>query len=334
MLYDDVLGSYKISIITKYCNHCKHTYYPGYFENWKEKERQYYAGWSSYGIFVSTICSAFSIDLLHRLVCMKQKCHNTFIGKAASYNLHHSYKDSDEVLDKRRLSEGYYKYTFISFKERYNLPLDIHDGIDSSLKNQFASMYDVFQKKYGSHACNIPGCEDCLVIDGNMKAHRKLCKSHGCQEDPGYKSQFCKDHIDVNSRDIVNGAQQLKDGEFHIEKIVKKVTRGKRHLYEISWKGYEEHTFEPRENIPRILVELFERYGDSTISTTIQKRCIVDGIEYINVHANGDIFTFNFHLWFWIQMHTLQSRLKIMKTHHVTPSKENHDSIIALVAFW
>ena len=173
MLYDDVLGSYKIAIITKYCTHCKYTYYPGYFESWINKERHYYPDWSTYGIFVSTNYSAFSIDLLDRLICMKQKCHTTFIGKAAAYNLQHMYHSSDEVLDKRRLTEGYFKYTFILFKERYNLPLDIINGIDASLKEQFSTLYDMFQNKYGNHICDTPGCEDCLVIDGNMKAHRK-----------------------------------------------------------------------------------------------------------------------------------------------------------------
>ena len=53
------------------------------------------------------------------------------------------YHSSDEVLDKRRLTEGYFKYTFILFKERYNLPLDIINGIDASLKEQFSTLYDV-----------------------------------------------------------------------------------------------------------------------------------------------------------------------------------------------
>ena len=89
----------------------------------------------------------------------------------------------------------------------------------------------------------------------------------------------------------MGGVQELKDGEYHIDKILKKVTRKKRHLYEVAWKGYEQHTLEPRENIPRILVELFERYGDSTLPTVIQEKCIVDGVKYINVYVNGDVIT-------------------------------------------
>ena len=79
MLYDEVLGSVKITIISKYCSDCKHIYYPGYFENFSDHLRQYYDGWESYGIFVSTIYSSFSIDLLDRLICLKQKCHTTFM---------------------------------------------------------------------------------------------------------------------------------------------------------------------------------------------------------------------------------------------------------------
>ena len=36
-LYDDVLGSSIITLLTKCCNSCKLTYYPGFFESFKEK---------------------------------------------------------------------------------------------------------------------------------------------------------------------------------------------------------------------------------------------------------------------------------------------------------
>lgn len=44
--------------ISKYCSNCRHMYYPGYFESFLEKIRQYYEGWESYRIFLSTIYSS------------------------------------------------------------------------------------------------------------------------------------------------------------------------------------------------------------------------------------------------------------------------------------
>ena len=48
---------------------------------------------------------------------------------------------------------------------------------------------------------------------------------------------------------------------------------------------------EPRENIPRILVELFERYGDSNMSTEIKDYLEIQGIKYVNVFVKGDVFS-------------------------------------------
>ena len=73
ILYDDVLGSSNITVLSKYCSSCKLTYYPGYFESFKEKKKIYYTEWTAYGVFISTYCSAFSIDLLDQLICMKQR---------------------------------------------------------------------------------------------------------------------------------------------------------------------------------------------------------------------------------------------------------------------
>ena len=188
---------------------------------------------------------------------MKLKCHTTFIGKAATYNYHQM---PANTLDKRRLSEGYFKYTFISFRERHNLPLCITNGIDDTLKTEFAAMYQQFQHHYRNHFCKKPGCMDFLVIDGNMKTHRKVCSGIGCQEDPKVGSKFCEMHAKGEEmREIENGQQKLKEGEYHIERIKRKVKKNERHLYQVKWQEYEERTLEPRENIPHILVELFER---------------------------------------------------------------------------
>ena len=60
------------------------------------------------------------------------------------------------------------------------------------------------------HVCSYPGCENVLVIDGNMKNRRDICAAieagfteylglpgaikTGCQLTPAYRSKFCFDH--------------------------------------------------------------------------------------------------------------------------------------------
>ena len=60
------------------------------------------------------------------------------------------------------------------------LQLNIKGGIDMALKNEFSDLYVKFQQRYCDHLCDKTGCGDVLVIDGHMKAHRKICKATGC----------------------------------------------------------------------------------------------------------------------------------------------------------
>ena len=290
-LYDDVFGTITITVLTKYCTQCKVTYYPGFIDNYKDKQKLFDENFAGYGVFFATKQSAFSIDLLDRLICMKQKCHVTFIGKSQAYNLHHTYTVHDNrKLDKRRLSDGYYKYTLVLFKKRYSIPMVINGSIDEALRNDFLELYTKFQSKYGEHECDVNGCKQCVVIDGNMKAHRKICKKNGCVQDPAFKSIFCKTHTSFEPRPLKEGTQVIiEEEECHVEKILKKVLRKGRSFYEISWKNSSITTLEPKENVPRVLIELFERFGDSSISTEIVKEFELHGTKYVNLSVNDEI---------------------------------------------
>ena len=43
--------------------------------------------------------------------------------------------------------------------------------------------------------CEILGCSTCLVIDENMKGHRKLCEYQRCSNDPENKKVYCSEHV-------------------------------------------------------------------------------------------------------------------------------------------
>ena len=176
-LYDDVLGTRPIAVLSKYCKSCKLTYYPGFSENYTTKKRIYENDWEKYGVFMSTYSSAFSLDSLERCVCLKLKCHTNFLSRTEAYNMQHKYRKTKNPkrLNKRMLSHSYYKYTLLCFKQRYSLSLSMHIDLSDTLTDELPDLMDYFHSHASSHKCNVPGCESCIVIDGHMKAHRKIC---------------------------------------------------------------------------------------------------------------------------------------------------------------
>ena len=293
-LYDDVLGTKKIAILTKYCTQCKVTYYPGFSENYLTKKRIFEEFWEKYGIFTSTFSSAFSLDFLERSVCLKLKCHTTFVGRTEAFNLQHKYQNAEtEKLDKRVMANAYYKYTLICFKKRYSLPLILDMDINNTLNNELSQMQDLFLSRASCHVCSVAGCSHCIVVDGHMKSHRKICNHKGCIDDPTYKSEYCDAHLQSRKlRQVVDNAQVLvSENEYHVEKILRTITKNKKRLYEVKWIGYSDTTLEPKENIPRVLTEVFDKYGDSSISTSVKSTFEKSGVKYIvlNVHDREDM---------------------------------------------
>ena len=99
-------------------------------------------------------------------------------------------------------------------------------------------------------------------------------------------------HTKSDQRAIIDGQQELlQEDEYHIDRILKKHTKKGKCFYEVAWKNHEKRTLEPRENLPRILVEIFERYGDSTLPTIIEEKCEINGVKYIDVTVNNEVFT-------------------------------------------
>ena len=235
-LYDDVLGSREVAVLLKFCKSCKITFYPGFSENYETKKRIYEENWEKYGIFTSTYSTAFSLDFMKRSICLKLKCHTTFFGRTEAFNLQHSYgKEETLKLDKRVLSDAYYKYTLLCFKQRYSLPLAMDIDVSTTLNDELPNIMNEFLLRASRHNCTVAGCGTCIVIDGHMKAHRKICRKKACIEDPMVGSTYCEQHH-LNSeqlRDVCNDAQILKnENEYHIEKIMKIVTKDKRRCYQ------------------------------------------------------------------------------------------------------
>ena len=119
-------------------------------------------------------------------------------------------------MDKRALAHAYYKYTLLCFKERYHLPLSMDMDITVTLKEELPNLLELFMSRASLHRCDITGCNNCVVIDGHTKAHRKICKQKNCIDDPLTKSKYCEAHHRCE-RDIIDDAQVLTNAnEFHI----------------------------------------------------------------------------------------------------------------------
>ena len=126
--------------------------------------------------------------------------------------------------------------------------------LNITLSNELHQLQDMFNTRASTHECSVAGCKTCIVVDGHMKAHRKICCKKGCVEDPKPRSTFCEKHcnkFNEDIRDVVDNVQVLtNEKEFHIEKILKTFTKDKRRQYEVKWLSYDETTVEPKENIP------------------------------------------------------------------------------------
>ena len=92
-LYDDVMGTMNVAVLTKFCSSCKVTCYPGFSENYGSKVRIFDENWRSSIIFLATYRTAFAVDFLERSVCLKQTCHTTFMGRSTAYNIQHKYQN-------------------------------------------------------------------------------------------------------------------------------------------------------------------------------------------------------------------------------------------------
>ena len=98
------------------------------------------------------------------------------------------------------------------------------------------------------HKCAVPGCCSVMVIDGNMKNHRDVCKAKdagymefdglpnqivtGCMNTPDYKSRYCKLHKDRACSLSVDDHTE-DDTEGVIETILEKKSTRKATYYKV-----------------------------------------------------------------------------------------------------
>ena len=102
-------------------------------------------------------------------------------------NHQHKYQlgqEDSQSLGKRVIGDAYYKFTLLEFRERYDLHLCFNMDVEKTLEEELTDYLDLFMEKGCTHACNVEGCGTCVIIDGHMKAHMKICGKKGCTMDP------------------------------------------------------------------------------------------------------------------------------------------------------
>ena len=98
------------------------------------------------------------------------------------------------------------------------------------------------------HKCETPGCSNTLVIDGNMKNRRDVCKADhagyikfeglpgqvrtGCMSSPDLKSRFCKVHK-PRACTLTSGQGEVTNQEGVVEMILQRKMLRNRTLYQV-----------------------------------------------------------------------------------------------------
>ena len=78
------------------------------------------------------------------------------------------------LIDINLLGEGFFLYSLIEMKQRFGVQGPINPDVDVSL-GIYDELNENFSKKWTTHHCNKPGCGTVLVLDGGVKANRKIC---------------------------------------------------------------------------------------------------------------------------------------------------------------
>ena len=140
---------------------------------------------------VTSTQTAFSVAYLWDCLLQIVFSNASFESLAKVYNnLHFLNLPTDVMLrrievNRKRIAEGIFLFTFLELGQRYGVPPIIFGGIDETILKNKICIRDQFRKIWSvDHLCEVKGCESVIIIDGGMKPTRSLCaaKLHGLRE--------------------------------------------------------------------------------------------------------------------------------------------------------
>ena len=133
--------------------------------------------------------------------------------------------------------------------------------------------------------CSKNGCKKIIVLDGHMKATRKICKKSDCFSDPKIGCLFCEEHLNECNIHMKCSNMDLTGETFYVEEILESRfnKKLKKKEYLIKWKTYDDETWEPKENIPRVLIEQYTLYKTIQKEKFIVERALINRIKAVAV---------------------------------------------------
>ena len=116
-------------------------------------------------------------------------------------------------LYRKTLTNAFFLYAFLEYGQRYAIKgwQRVKGSVEETVMDLKDELAKSFQERWTKvHKCDRPGCESCLIIDGDLKPHHILCAAKlcgirefansdvkvvtGCTSMPGTKDKFCFKH--------------------------------------------------------------------------------------------------------------------------------------------
>ena len=227
-------------------------------------------------------------------------------------------------LNRNLLEVEHFRYSLLHFFERHGLSANdvfVSHNLDETIKMNIDACRDMFNTFSNAHKCDVPGCNTCLVMDGNQKNTRRKCAMKevfeyhselgeefimktGCPETPLMASTYCSihsdftgkssklvsnSHIEDNTDKESPNSQSDKENSSQVEKtyLIESIINHKKlagkDLYLIKWIGYKQTTWEHKENVPRTMIEKYNLFGQLEVETFISATTNVNGRCFVNI---------------------------------------------------
>ena len=278
---------------------CRKGHYYGYSVT--DKQTNYDEDCLENEYLVTSRQTAFSVMYLYDLTLQILFSNSSFQALAKIYNNLHFSKPTGkyrEEIFQERITDAFFLYSLIEISQRYGLSTTFNPVIEVSI-TACLPILKISHREYWTtqHKCDAAGCGTCLVIDGGMKPHRKVCAAKmsgvkifeksgiktvtGCTKIPAPKNKFCQDHKNEETPCILGNKVQKTtreslrnyrkktsknktapgDNVFTVECILdSKIKQGKK-CYLVKWSEFPEaqSTWELESSIPLFIRKYYEK---------------------------------------------------------------------------
>ena len=190
------------------------------------------------------------------------------------YNRHSQFRAD---LNRKRLSNGWFLYSYLELSSRYGFNPDFHVGecwLENSINNNYNNLKLNFSTTWTAHKCLVPFCEGMMVTDGGFKINRPVCAAKfsvireykhsdkkvltGCTNMPSPDSKFCQHHRTVESPVMLREALtkesrnclynfrsrtkqtqlQLPDDELFVVETILDICQKNKAKFLVKWAGF------------------------------------------------------------------------------------------------